>query len=293
LIRFVTGAVAAALAALLSASICSAQNLPRLSVESFALSADTTRPKVDMPFHLIVSLRVRERVTEINNIELPLLAQLELLGDQREVTSDSHGSQYREVITVVAHDAGTLAIAPATLQAVDARDGHPKQWYTNDLRLVAGQSPQRIASTVRSAFLGIVWIFAPVLVLVALGVIVFFAVRAAAARPRVVAPIVVQPVAPPPPERTLRQQIDDAVVVLRAERTRAAAVRVRAAVWGTIGASEGETLADVLRRPGTNDVPLRDVLIALERSAFTYDADLQPAIEDACGALERYAGSLV
>jgi hypothetical protein len=83
------------------------------------------------------------------------------------------------------------------------------------------------------------------------------------------------------------------MVVLRAERTRAAAVRVRAAVWRTIGASEGETLADVLRRPGSDDVPLRDVLIALERSAFTYDADLAPAIEDACGALERYAGSLV
>lgn len=291
--RFVMGAVAAALAALLSCSLCSAQNLQRLSVESFVLTADTARPKVDAPFHLVVSLRVRERVAEINNIELPLLAQLELLGDERQVTSDSHGSQYREVITVVAHDAGTLAIAPATLQAIDARDNRPKQWYTNDLRLVAGQSPERIASTVRSAFLGIVWILVPVLALVALGVIVFFAVRAAAARPRAVVPIVVQPVAPPVPERTLAQYIEDALVVLRAERTRAAAVRVRTAVWRTIGASEGETLADVLRRPGTSDVPLRDVLIALERSAFTYDADLQPAIEDACGALERYAGSFV
>ncbi len=70
-------------------------------------------------------------------------------------------------------------------------------------------------------------------------------------------------------------------------------MRVRAAVWRTIGASEGATLADVLRRPGSDEVPLRDVLIALERSAFTYDADLSPAIEDACGALERYAGSVV
>ncbi|HEY1883117.1 MAG TPA: hypothetical protein VGG51_08755 [Candidatus Cybelea sp.] len=291
--RLLTGLVAAAFAALLSCSMCTAQSLQRLSVESFVLSADTTRPRVDAPFHLIVSLRVRERVSEINNIELPLLAALELLGDEREITSDSHGSQYREVITVVAHDPGTLAIAPATLQAVDARDGHPKEWYTNDLKLVAGQSPERIASSVRSALLGVVWILAPLVVLVALGVIVLLAVRAAANRPRVVVPIVLEPVAPPPPQRTLRQQIEDALVVLRAERTRAAAVRVRAAVWRTIGASEGATLADVLRRPGTDDVPLRDVLIALERSAFTYDADLAPAIEDACGALERYAGSLV
>jgi hypothetical protein len=242
---------------------------------------------------LIVSLRVRERVTEINNIELPLLAALELLGDEREITSDSHGSQYREVITVVAHDAGALAISPATLQAVDARDGRPKEWYTNDLRLVAGQSPARIASGVRSALLAIVWILAALAVLAGIGLIVLLALRAAANRPRVVGPIVVEPVAPRPLERTLRQQIEDALVVLKAERTRLAAVRVRAAVWRTIGASEGATLADVLRRPGSDDVPLRDVLIALERSAFTYDADLTAAIEDACGALERYAGSLV
>ena len=42
-----------------------------------------------MPFHLIVTLRVRERVTRIDNLELPLLAELELLGDERETQSGS------------------------------------------------------------------------------------------------------------------------------------------------------------------------------------------------------------
>ena len=59
-----------------------------------------------------------------------------------------------------------------------------------------------------------------------------------------------------------------------------------------LGASEGETLGDVLRRPGTRDPAVREMLVGLERSAFTYDADLQGAIEDACGALERYASAL-
>ena len=105
------------------------------------------------------------------------------------------------------------------------------------------------------------------------------------------------PVTPPPPPpvvvvRSRRQEIEDALTVLRAERTRVAAVRVRTAVWRMVGASEGETLADVLRRPQTNDPVQRRLLIALERSAFTYDDDLRAAIDDACAALERYAETL-
>ena len=36
---------------------------------------------------------------------------------------------------------------------------------------------------------------------------------------------------------------------------------------------------------------MRDLLTAFERSAFTYDDDLDAAIDDACRALERYIGS--
>jgi hypothetical protein len=282
----------AAVFAFAFAARANAQSLQRLSVESFELSADTGRPQVDTPFHLIVTLRVRERVSEITNLELPMLAQLELLGDERVITSDARGSHYREVITVVAHDTGAIAIAPATLQAIDARDHRPKQWYTNDLRLSVIPSSARIVSNLRSTFVHIALIAGSVLAIAVLLGLAVLALRGALSRPRVVAPVA-QVVVPPPAQRSLRQQIEDALVVLKADPTRATAVRVRAAIWRTIGAPEGETLADVLRRPGSNDPPLRDVLIALERSAFTYDADLQPAIEDACGALDRYAGSLV
>ncbi len=92
--------------------------------------------------------------------------------------------------------------------------------------------------------------------------------------------------------RSRRQEIEDALTVLRAEGTRVAAVRVRTAVWRMVGASEGETLADVLRRPQTNDPVQRRLLIALERSAFTYDDDLRAAINDACAALASYAETL-
>lgn len=269
-----------------------AQSLQRLTVESFVLSADTTRPRVDVPFHLIVALHVRERVGEIANLELPMLAQLELQGDEREMTTDSRGTQYRETITVVAHSAGAIVIAPATLQAVDARDGRPKQWFTNDLRLVAGVSPEQVISQGSAILLRVASVLGGLLALAIVAGALVLAIRLGRPKPATVIPAASVPVAPAAIERTTRQRVDDAIVVLRAEHSRAAAVRVRSVIWRTIGASDGETLGDVLRRPAANDPPLRDALISLERSAFTYDDDLGAAIDDTCAALERYAESL-
>jgi hypothetical protein len=62
-------------------------------------------------------------------------------------------------------------------------------------------------------------------------------------------------------------------------------------MWRMVGAADGETLADVLRRTDAHDRITRELLVALERSAFTYEQDLHGAIEDACGALERFIES--
>lgn len=284
-------AVAAALAAIAHAQ---AQTLARLTVQSFALSADTTKPRIDVPFHLILTLRVRERVSRIANLDLPILAELELLGDERETTSTPRGTQYRETVTVVAHQAGAIAIGPATLAAVDARDGKPKQWFTNGLTLqVAGAGPQVLRSggeLLRRAAVALVWLLAWV---AGAGCVVFAALWIIR-RSRRTASVTVVTVPPPAPlvvERSRRAQAQDALTVLRAERSRPAAVAVRAAIWRMAGASDGETLGDVLRRPGTSEETMRQLLIALERSAFTHDDDLAPAIEDTCFALERYIGS--
>lgn len=288
-------------AALLTAGLWSAappataQTLQRLTVDSFSLSTDNATPQIEQPFHLVVVLRVRQRLVRVDNLNLPLLAQLELLGDERETRSGPRGTEYRETITVVAHQPGSVAIAPATLQAVDARDGKPKQWYTNGLRLHVTGPP--LIVTGMAALRGALWAVLRVLLwvggaLLIVGLIVIVVCRRPRRAPVAVAPSVVT--APPPPvvERSPRQQIDDALTVLRAEHTRSAAIRVRAAVWRTLGASEGETLGDVLRRPQAADPVLRALLVALERSAFTYDDDLNAAIDDACLSLERYAESL-
>jgi hypothetical protein len=270
----------------------------RLNVQSFTLSADSARPRVDQPFHLIVALRVRQRVGQVANLELPMLADVELLGDERQTISTPNGTQYREIITVVAHRSGAIAFAPATLQAIDARDGKPKQWYTNGttvyvsgistpvLRHEAGLLLQRIATLLR----WLLWLVGAA----AIAAVVVVLLRRR--RERVIAEPVYEPFlapepAPPVAERSRRGQFEDALTVLRAERTRASAVSVRAAIWRMLGAGEGETLGDVLRRPDSSKPVMRDLLIALERSAFTYDSDLRGAIEDACAALERCIGS--
>jgi hypothetical protein len=266
----------------------------RLAVQSFTLSSDSARPRIDEPFHLIVALRVRQRLDQVANLQLPMLADVELLGDERQTVSTPNGTQYRETITVVAHRAGAIAFAPATLQAIDARDGKPKQWFTNGLtvyvsgvsapalRQEAGLMLQRLAAALRL----LLWVLG---VAAIVAVIVALLLRR---RPRPIAVTVIAPEPPPPIlARSRREHFEDALTVLRAERTRASAVAVRTAIWRMLGAGDGETLGDVLRRPESSDPVMRGLLIALERSAFTYDGDLRGAIEDACAALERSIGS--
>ena len=276
-----------ALVALL-AGAAGAQALQKLTVQSFELSSDTAQPALEVPFHLIVRVHVLQRVSAIDDIELPILAELELLGDERRVTASASGTDYVETISVVAHHTGTIAIAPVTLQAIDARDGRPKQYFSNALTLhVAGGSLEPMA-TGEDVAVRILRLFAWTALWIG-GVTCVVTVLALAFFHRPAKPLPSQPAAAPPAAQTprsRREQFADALTVLRAERTRGAAVRVRTAVWRMIGASEGETLADVLRRSDAADPQMRVLLRSLERAAFTYDDDLPAAVEDACASLE-------
>ncbi|MBV8434875.1 MAG: hypothetical protein JO029_11405 [Candidatus Eremiobacteraeota bacterium] len=268
---------------------CDAQNLPRLTVQSLELSTDNPRPELEVPFHLIVRAHVRERVTSIDTILLPILAELELRGDSRTLQQGPNGTDYREIISVVAHHTGEIRIAPVTLQAIDPRDGRAKQYFSNSLTLAVGGGALQPLGNFRSAIGAFADSFArgafaigSIACAVALFALIFMR------RP---APVPAPPMPAPPtvkPQRTRRDELSDALTVLRAERSRAAAVRVRDAVWGSMGASEGGTLQDVLSRPGAEEPGMNALLHALERAAFTYDADLPAAIEDACKILERY-----
>jgi hypothetical protein len=273
----------------------SAAPLQRLTVTSFTLTADTAKPELETPFHLIVSLHVRETVPEIDNITLPVLVDVELLGDARTTQAGPNGTDYRETITVVAHHTGKITLAPAMLAAIDAKDGKAKQWTTNPLTLdvagaalaVPGPENQTITDTLAAVWAVVRGLIVWIVGLGALVVLIVILVRRRPSPPAVVA-VAAPPPRPVAPERTRRERLQDGLTVLRADRNRPTAVRVRAVVWESLGALEGETLADVLRRPEAGDPRMAGVLRALERAAFTYDDDVAPAIDAACEALERY-----
>ncbi|MBV8490364.1 MAG: hypothetical protein JO199_07530 [Candidatus Eremiobacteraeota bacterium] len=296
--RRTAAALAALLLALFSVGSCAlparAQSLQRLTVDSFTLSADTKQPAIEVPFHLVISLHVRQQVAEIDHLNLPILAELELQGDERRLQAGPGGTQYRELITVVAHHTGTISIAPATLQAIDARDGRAKQYYTNALSLVVtGGSLEPIengdsfaVAALHAVVTAGLWTVGIVVAIVVLALVVRRRVR-----PATVPAAAPAPPPPPPPQASARSQRDvvsDALAVLRADPARQTAIVVRSALWRMVGAPDGETLGDVLRRISPADARMRDVLSALERAAFTYDADLNAAIPAACDALERY-----
>jgi hypothetical protein len=260
-----------------------------LTIARFTLTADTASPELETPFHLIVTVRTSQRVSALANIDLPILSELELLGDERQVTRDAQGTTYREVIGVVAHHTGDIRIAPATLDAIDARDGKAKRYFSNDLTVhVAGGALQPlhdaggiIGAVVRGALLVVFWLGC---ILAAIAVVVLLFRR----RPPVDA---AAPVAPHinvmPVARDPRDVLHDGLLTLRAERSRTAALAVRSLARHLVGATDTETLADVLRRPGASSGPMHDVLRSLERAAFTYDTDFSAAVEAAIAALEH------
>ncbi|HET9031250.1 MAG TPA: hypothetical protein VFN49_13840 [Candidatus Aquilonibacter sp.] len=263
-----------------------AQTLQRLTVTQLTLSANQGRPQVEVPFDLIVTARVRERVSELRNLDLPVLSDVELLGDSQTIVSDAHGTTYTERIRVVAHHSGTITIDPVTLDAVDARDGRAKRYSSNSLTLTIGGGIAAVAPHVD--VLGILFtLLRWAIGVAALILIVRLFVRR---RPAPRAQPVAQPLPPPVPvDRTAPTREDllrDARVTLAAHRDRATVLQIRTIARGMVGATDAETLGDVLERTQAGDRVMRDLLIALERAAFTYDDDIPTAVERVLLALD-------
>jgi hypothetical protein len=103
--------------------------------------------------------------------------------------------------------------------------------------------------------------------------------RASATDP--VQPLVNNPL--PAPEIGL----GEALANLRARRDRSSVLHVREALRSIAGASQSETLGDLLQHDPAHDEGLRRILIAIEQAAFVRDTRLQQAIDDALSAEEQ------
>jgi len=279
----------ALLCAVAAVAAASAQPLPKLDVTAFTFAADTATPHQERPFHLVIDVRTAGRLGDPVGVVLPPLDTLEILGDEKHTVATANGSEYRETIAVVAHRTGTFAIAPAYLDAIDARDGKPKRFLSAALTFAVAGSPatvRGIGSRLRAGLASFGGF--------ALGALVVAALAIAVLRLRRPPAPVVADVAPAAPPEEVALPSGDAIASARsrlaADPTRDGALAARASVWSMVGAGEGETLADVVRRPAAHDPSLRAVLRALERAAFTADADRPAAIDDALRALEGYRG---
>ncbi|MDE2482345.1 MAG: hypothetical protein KGN02_09170 [bacterium] len=274
-----------ALAACVAASApLRAQDLQRLTVTQLSLAADTTSPRVEVPFHLIVTARVRQRVARLENIDLPILAELELLGDAQSTRSDASGTIYRETITVVAHHAGDTTIAPVTLDAIDARDGRAKRYFSNALTLhVRGDFARRAGDALAAFARGLLALLLVAAGIGSLGLVVVLLARRPRPAPPVAPPPQPTPIPPTPP--SAGERLREIAEALRADPTRSGALQARHAVRRMVGASDAETLDDVLHALAPDD-PMRRPLRALERAAFTREDDLREALADALAALD-------
>jgi hypothetical protein len=288
---------AAAIALLsLAAAPAGAEQLARLNVSSFTMQADTAQPRLEVPFHIIYSIHVAQRVVALQNVILPPFGPLEIQGDEQHITSGTDGTDYRESVTVVSHQTGHISIPAAWMDAIDARDGKPKRFLAttpagkDTLELdVSGGSLEPIsidggAALAHMALRALSFV-GGLCVIAVLAALVLARRRPHVERPpQAQAPVEVLSEPHPSPELTLVSILAN----LRSDPTREGSLAARARVWDSIGAPDGATLDDVLDRPAAQEPRLRAVLRAAERAAFTHDADLSAAIAALIAALEAY-----
>lgn len=278
--RLRTATLAAVLLCACFPSIVQAELLQRLHVVSFTVNSDTPHPHVGVPFHVSVTIRARERITQLQYVYQPTFPGLEKIADRHSLTYVAGGgSVYRETLTLVAHKPGPTAIGSAYLDAVDLSDGKTKRFFSNDLVLSAiGIKPPSAWEKVRTVLLillGLLLVAAAVL-----AVVRNLRRRHLAAGPQPVLQPVFAAAAP-------AMSFDEALANLRARRDRSSVLRVREALWSIAGANQGETLADVLQRGRSRADGLSGILIAVERATFTNDGHLQQAIDTALLEAER------
>jgi hypothetical protein len=274
-VKVIRAALASILLCACVAGTAHAELLQRLHVLDFKLTTDAPRPRVGVPFHVTFSIRVRERITQLQYVTLPAFSGLDTLADQRRITAvRGGGSIYRETLTLVARKPGPTAIGSAYLDAVDLRDSKTKRFISNDLILnVAGTAAPAGPATPRVALLAIV-----ALLLLATAVLAVLA--ALRRRRRFVANTAPTPqsAASPAPAPI---GLDEALAQLRMRRDRSSVLRLREALWYSAGAAQGETLDEILQREPARSDGFCRILIAVERAAFIHDARLQPAIDNA------------
>lgn len=277
---------------LASTHVAQAERLQRLTVQRFTLTGDTARPIVEHPFHLVITIRVAQRVSELRNVVLPVLPGLEILGDEVQTSHPAQGTQYRETLAVLAHGSGDLHIGSAYIDAIDARDGAGKRYFSNALTLTVTGPTGEIASALRQRgpWLAILvrWI-TTILGLTGIGILVLVFVAARRRRPMPIQqPVSTTMLLPPARPIDPNAAIREALATLRASQTRVHALALRAQLRARLGIAVGATLADALSRRTAREPRARAALVAVEAAAFVHDAAFEGRVGTCINAVEAF-----
>jgi hypothetical protein len=261
------------------------QQLARLHVEALGMHADRSVAPVGAAIHVTIHVHVREPSASLDNLVLPDLSNLEIIGDERRSHSDATGTDYLETLTLTGLVAGSAHLTPAHLDAIDARNGTPTRFSSNDLTLhieSPGTAPSPLEPAARTAWRILLMgagLLAGIAVLIAL---IHLRRRRNESPPPVVS-------VPPVPAVDPRRTLEHVLLVLRAEPSRERAVELREALREVAGAQYGETLDALFLRLDGVGPALRAALRLAERAAFVPDTRLYSSIDELITAAERVA----
>ncbi len=194
-----------------------------------------------------------------------------LLGDERVESRTAAGTLYRETLRIVPTASGTVRIGPGSIDAIDASDGRPKRFLSNELQFTI-----RSGARTRSSPRAMLWVLAAAFALGAAALWRSFLPSRFGSTPSAAPAVPVGRSAPASQADCVREGFRD----LRMLRDRASVIRLRSAIWKACGAERAQTLGDALRSANAADPQIRSLLVALERAAFVDPRSLPGAIDD-------------
>jgi hypothetical protein len=247
-------------------------SLRALHVRDLSMRADKTHVRVHEPFHLAIHVHVNENVAALDELVIPDVGTMQMLGDERHTTHSAGGTDVVETLTLEPTLAGRFTFKPAYLDAIDARDRQPKRFSASRPVTVVVDSGALLGESVSNALRQLA---AGALIAVGAGLAIVALIALARRRRRrrerpdvpVPAPAAVaQPSASAPPPSTPRDAVAAALGTYRVAPAAAALSALRAALFAAAGVASGVTLRDALG--ATNDHGLRGALLAAERTMF-------------------------
>lgn len=284
-LRLARRALGAALVAALGAAAVTAAQAAEyrvLHVRALTVGVDRTQARIGNPLHLTVRAAVGERVEALPELILPDLTAFQVLADAERLEHTPGGTTFVAVLTIAPNLPGRSVIGPAYLDAIDSRTRQALRYRSNTVAVTAlasapSEAQEMIAQVHRLLPLDILFVIA--VIAGALWLLRPHGRGAVADDPR--------PAERSAPALPMADGLSVWVERLRAAPTRANALAARAALWARLGAREGETAQDVLRR--LSDVAGRGAVDAAERAAFVEPVGEAAAARDFADALAGFA----